>query len=102
MVYCGVRVLRNRGFWQDLARTGHGLPSTASAHRQIPFYVKPVKAQNCAGRTGKSADHQSDLLRAVCRLFCTGILSVAAIFPILPHRVSFCVSGTPDDEQTNL
>jgi hypothetical protein len=49
-----------------------------NANRQIPFYVKCVKAQNCDAGTGKSADHQSDLLRAACRLFCIVILTVAA------------------------
>jgi hypothetical protein len=102
MVYCEFPVVRNRRLWQDLARTGHGLPSMAGANRQIPFYVKCVKARHCAVGTGKSADDRSDLLRAACRLFCVGLLSVAAIFPILPHRILFCVPGTPGDGQKNL
>jgi len=69
MVYCEFPVVRNRRLWQHLARTGHGLPSAASANRQIPFYAKCVKVQNCAAGTGGNADHKSDLLRVAHRLF---------------------------------
>jgi hypothetical protein len=95
MVYCGIQVVRNRRLWQDLARTGHGLPSMASANRQTPFYVKCVKARHSAAGTGKSAEDKSDFLRAVCRLACVGIFSVAAIFPILPHRILFVCLARP-------
>jgi hypothetical protein len=78
MVYCEFPVVRNRRLWQDLARTGHGLPSAASANRQTRFYAKCVKVKNCAAGTGKSAGHKSDLLRVARRLFCVGILSATA------------------------
>lgn len=49
-----------------------------------------------------SYDHQAGHFRAAGRLPCLSLVTVAAIFPIFPHRILSCVPGTPAEVQLNL